>query len=127
MNQYRQGDVLIVEVKSIPKEVKERKQGVLVEGEVTGHAHRIAPNDLTKAKVGFMDEPQRLFVEAIENIRIVHEDHATIELPAGRYELLNICGRSYQRHAVALHTGVSREKGLIKPRRHGLSMWQGLG
>ena len=61
---------------------------VLVEGEVTGHAHRIAPSDLPSTRIGFMDEPRRLFVEAIETIHIVHEEHDTIELPPGRYEVV---------------------------------------
>lgn len=45
MTMYRQGDVLIVRVADLPVStpVKSGKRGVvLAEGEVTGHAHRIA-------------------------------------------------------------------------------------
>ena len=43
---YRQGDVLLKQVKSIPKsalaEHKEKEHIVLAAGEATGHAHTIA-------------------------------------------------------------------------------------
>ena len=46
MNHYRQGDVLAVEVKSIPSRARELPRDkhnriVLAEGEKTGHAHTI--------------------------------------------------------------------------------------
>src|SRR4051812_28327791 len=39
---WRQGDVFIAPVRSVPASSKRRPGGVLVEGEVTGHSHRVA-------------------------------------------------------------------------------------
>lgn len=49
MKIYRQGDVLIRQIKSIPTETTVRKNGILAYGEVTGHAHKV--EELTKAEV----------------------------------------------------------------------------
>lgn len=38
---HRQGDVLFVKVAELPSGLVERKNNVLVEGEATGHAHRL--------------------------------------------------------------------------------------
>ncbi len=68
---YRQGDVLIRRIADLPKQkVAKLTTGILAEGEVTGHAHRI--EDLAAAEVG---------------VRIVHEEHAPITLAAGNYEV----------------------------------------
>ena len=90
LGMYRQGDVLFIQIDQIPKVVTEQKQGVLVEGEVTGHAHRIAPADLPGARIFRSDGngPQRLFVQAISQLHIVHEEHGTIQLPPGQYEVI---------------------------------------
>ncbi len=62
---------------------------MLARGESTGHAHRIAPEDLQagKAKVYFMAEPRRMTVEAFEPVRLLHEEHKPITLPPGVYEV----------------------------------------
>jgi len=39
---YRHGDVLVAKVKTIPGKAVKRPHLVLAEGEMTGHAHRIA-------------------------------------------------------------------------------------
>ena len=38
---YQQGDVLMREVDSIPEGLEVKEDGILAEGEATGHAHRI--------------------------------------------------------------------------------------
>jgi hypothetical protein len=86
---YRQGDILFIEVDGeTPATAKVVTDGVIARGEATNHAHRIATEDLTlsKAKV-FSEGPQRLFVEAYEAARVIHEEHDEIVLPAGRYEV----------------------------------------
>jgi len=86
MNQYRQGDVFITEVNEIPKTAQEQKPQsriVLEYGEVTGHAHAI--NDPTEAKL-FLDGVRK-FLEVCLAASVSHEEHATIALPAGQYEV----------------------------------------
>lgn len=82
---YRQGDVLIRRIKTLPApKGKQRKSGVLAEGEVTGHAHRV--EDLTSAEVLEIENGLYLRVGE-EGVRIVHEEHAPITLAPGNYEV----------------------------------------
>ncbi len=87
MTMFRQGDLLFKQVKSIPKgEWKQRKNGHILEGEVTGHIHRIA--DLEAAEVLECGEGLCLTVTAEGGAAIVHEDHLPITLPVGNYEVI---------------------------------------
>jgi hypothetical protein len=83
----RQGDVLLVRRAAKPRGCapKEREGGsvVLAHGEVTGHMHQMRGPQVTLYRdTGFeyltvKDRPEPL----------VHEEHATIVIPAGDYEL----------------------------------------
>ena len=83
---YRQGDVLIRRIDSLPtKKAVKRTSGVLVEGESTGHAHRVA--ELEKAEV--LEIENGLYLRVGEGgVRIVHEEHGDITLPPGDYEIV---------------------------------------
>ena len=83
---YQQGDVLMHAMDGIPKGAVEigpsEHKGVLAEGEVTGHFHRVAePIQMFRAESGdiFMKAPQR--------IKVTHEEHHTIEVPKGVYKI----------------------------------------
>lgn len=39
---WRQGDIFMAAVDKIPEQAEKLDHGVLAEGEITGHAHRIA-------------------------------------------------------------------------------------
>lgn len=82
MNTYRQGDLLITQVDSIPKGLKERKSLVLVYGEATGHAHR-----LTNGKV-FEGKDNLLYLMLNKGADLVHEEHKTISLKKGKYMVI---------------------------------------
>lgn len=86
---YRQGDVLIRRVDSISKtNPMEREQGrvILAHGEVTGHAHAITDKSVQQYRT------KAPGVTAIEIKRAMamlkHEEHGTIELPRGTYEVI---------------------------------------
>jgi hypothetical protein len=82
---YRQGDVLIRQIESIPTQKStKRVDGVLAYGEVTGHAHQV--EDKSAAEVLEIESGLYLRVGE-EGVRIVHEEHAPITLPAGNYEV----------------------------------------
>ncbi|HZQ21683.1 MAG TPA: hypothetical protein VFA89_02690 [Terriglobales bacterium] len=82
---YRQGDVLLRQIASIPRQAQKRNNGVLVEGEVSGHAHRV--EDATRAEVWEVGDG--LYLRVGKNgVRIVHEEHVPITLPAGDYEVI---------------------------------------
>jgi hypothetical protein len=88
MNQaiYRQGDVLIRRIDRLPKKKPvQRVNGILAYGEVTGHSHQV--EDITKAEVLEIESGLYLRVGE-EGVRIVHEEHNPISLPAGNYEVV---------------------------------------
>jgi len=91
---FRQGDVLLVK-EELPKSWLPvrmsripRDQGrlVLAYGEVTGHAHVIdAPP--TEATLLSGTDNER-FLELVADAPLVHEEHSTINIPAGTYRVV---------------------------------------
>ena len=87
IQQYRQGDVLLEQIPSLPDNLKRgvREEGriIVARGESTGHSHVIAD-----AKVqSFVDSDGNLFLEVAEQTEVVHEEHATLTLPPGVYRI----------------------------------------
>jgi len=82
---YRQGDVLIIPNKKRPKDAQKLDHLKLALGEVTGHSHQIKQGNALLWAVagmpGFLDVKD-------ESVDIVHEEHGTIKLPKGGYEIL---------------------------------------
>ncbi len=85
--QFRHGDLFLEEVQSIPQGAKIKKtKGVLLEGEVTGHAHRLIMKETTDFVT--YEKNGTLFLQVITpTIPLEHEEHKTIEIPAGTYEI----------------------------------------
>jgi len=88
---YRQGDVLLKTTRKSLADAKPvaRDHGrvVLASGEVTGHAHAI---DDTLAEL-FEDKDGTLYlrVEANPGVTLRHEEHATITLMPGIYQVVH--------------------------------------
>lgn len=88
MTVYRQGDVLLRKVRGTGSGTSvERDRGriVLAYGEVTGHAHAIASPD---ADLLQDTETRFLRVLADAGVDLSHEEHGTITLPKGTYEVI---------------------------------------
>lgn len=83
---WRQGDVLIRQVPEIPTgERKPQVDGCLAYGEVTGHAHRVSSLE----DAGLFHVGEGMFLSVGENgVSIIHEEHDTIKLPAGNFEIV---------------------------------------
>ena len=81
---WRQGDVFIELATRVPAGARHVGHGVLVEGEVTGHSHRL--EDLDAAEVFRKDDDLFLRVVA-DATRIVHEEHGPITLQRGVYRV----------------------------------------
>ncbi|MGC5341737.1 hypothetical protein PZB75_27980 [Streptomyces sp. AM 4-1-1] len=92
---YRQGDVLIMalEESAVPAHVVDapgeprdgRGRLVLALGEVTGHAHAIpGPGGLTREA----GPSGPMLLHLPEGGRVVHEEHASIALPAGWFRVV---------------------------------------
>lgn len=91
MKMYRQGDVMIREVSSLPanaKAVKNRGRIVLAHGEVTGHAHAIAVRDAKEFTMQDAAGVVKRFLHVASCATVKHEEHAPIALPAGIYEIV---------------------------------------
>ena len=86
MTTYRQGDVLLVRVGSIPEGAKARDRNgplVLAHGEATGHAHTIA-----EPTARLLDHEQATYLEVADALAMLtHQEHAAIAIPAGVYEV----------------------------------------
>ena len=98
---YRQGDVLIIPVRSIPEACKEMKlengRVVLAHGEVTGHAHAIGRREA----VMFRDSVggAGTFIKVGDKgAQVKHEEHSTIALAPGNYEIVR--QREYSPEAI---------------------------
>lgn len=95
--QYRQGDVLLKQVESIPEldgskicslegeEVEDTL--ILALGESTGHAHAIR-NVNGNAFLGKARNENKFFLIVLSDVDLTHEEHAKITLPAGKYEFI---------------------------------------
>jgi hypothetical protein len=85
MKTYRQGDVSILAVESVPKQARKvRGELILARGEVTGHAHRIIEGKafLYQLASGL------LYLRVLsEFAKLYHEEHEDIQLPKGDYEI----------------------------------------
>jgi hypothetical protein len=83
---YRQGDVLFRRIAALPEgSRKVRKNGHILEGEKTGHIHRV--RELDRADV--LEINEGLYLNVTEaGVSIVHEDHKTLELPPGDFEIV---------------------------------------
>jgi hypothetical protein len=81
---WRQGDVFLAPVRSVPAAAKARPGGVLVEGELTGHSHRVAD----PRTADLLEAGDDLFLRVLaEAATIVHQEHGPITLPRGTYRV----------------------------------------
>ena len=98
---FRQGDVLIVPISALPDnlELVEREQGrvVLAHGEVTGHAHAIKDRH-----AALFRDPKlaAIFMHVSGNfpVALEHEEHDTVNVPPGDYEIIR--QREYSPQAI---------------------------
>jgi hypothetical protein len=83
MQQYRQGDLLFVKQKALPADLKPRATRVIVEGETTGHAHRLATGTVLDAPNG------KIWLDAPMIAEVVHEEHQAIVLDVGPWLVIH--------------------------------------
>lgn len=97
---YRQGDVLLVRVSSLPDGVKPKARDkgriVIAYGEATGHAHAISA---PWAKC-FEALNGDTYVELAQEADLLHEEHATITVEPGVWRY--VAQREYAPDAIRL-------------------------
>lgn len=88
----RQGDVILVEVKTTetePKLVEPGQRVILAHGEVTGHTHALtldAPAKIAPTKPVF-DAAAERYIQLVSEATLTHEEHHAAILKAGKYEI----------------------------------------
>jgi len=87
----RQGDVLLVPVEQVPAEARKHdaRRIVLAEGEVTGHHHVLEGDKLEELLLpGDIAEIEQRFVRVLdEAASLTHDEHSTLDVPPGDYEV----------------------------------------
>jgi hypothetical protein len=79
---YRQGDVLFIRIEAMPEEdLTPKGDNVIVEGETTGHAHRLTVGQI------LVDTKTTMYLACQTMSQVVHEEHLTIDLPPGLYRV----------------------------------------
>lgn len=90
MLKYRQGDIALVSIDKLPEGLVQvpRMRGriVVAEGEVTGHAHVLEGGAALFLATDLEDLENR-FLEVAEECELVHDEHNTITVPPGIYEV----------------------------------------
>jgi hypothetical protein len=89
-NIYRHGDLSFHQIDKLPEDLKEVEQNgsfVLALGEHTGHKHVITV-PRKKMRI-FQDFEGKYILEIKEEASISHEEHSTIILIPGLYEMRN--------------------------------------
>jgi hypothetical protein len=98
---YRQGDVLVIPVKALPKGLvaveRENGRAVLAHGEATGHAHAIKDD-----RAALFSDPKLaaifMYVSGDSSVALEHDEHSTVLVPPGNY--LVIRQREYSPEAI---------------------------
>jgi hypothetical protein len=89
---YRQGDVLLIPTDTVPKKTRSvpRENGrlVLAHGEMTGHHHSFAP-EIDDVELVTVEGALELYllVHGTESVPLTHQEHDTIHLAPGTYEV----------------------------------------
>lgn len=78
----RHGDLLLKPIKQIGKGMKKSNDMVLAYGELTGHHHRLE-GDVEVYRLG---EQTQVLVKG--KTELTHQEHKTIQIPEGIYELV---------------------------------------
>jgi len=80
----RQGDIWFEAVDKIPsKGLKKKTDTVFAAGEVTGHHHRLT-TDISDCE-SYVDEQGDIYIRSHKEMKVGHEEHNTITLPANTW------------------------------------------
>ena len=89
----QQGDVLLHKLDDFKADPNAKqvapKNGklVLAEGEATGHAHPITLDNESDVKLYTIGEILTLTVESTAGTELDHQEHSTVNIPAGSYRV----------------------------------------
>ena len=84
----RHGDLRLkkLEINTVPSDTKKLGGNIIAEGEKTGHNHKLVGSvQLYANKVG----TDVKYIEVLEDTKLVHQEHDTIPMEKGIYELIH--------------------------------------
>ncbi len=85
---WRQGDILIQRVESIPSPARKLKRPILASGDSTGHRHQVEDRRTARLLSVGQGRAAQLFLEVeADEASVVHPEHDTITLPRGVYRV----------------------------------------
>jgi hypothetical protein len=91
MSVIRQGDVILVSVKAIPKDAVEQEikgnKVVLALGEATGHHHRFEFMDTSHNVKLYVAHGGERYIHVTAPASLLHEEHSTANVPVGKWFL----------------------------------------
>ena len=83
---YRQGDIMLKKIKKIPSKAEKKETDIVLEGEATGHAHRIVNGSIFE--VQHWNESEVYIDATSKECKLIHDEHNTIDLEPGYYEMV---------------------------------------
>jgi hypothetical protein len=85
---YRQGDLLIIEANNVPEEAVKLNTLNILGSSVTGHVHKLTKNSsVVYSHTPTWDRRGNFYLIIKEPDKLVHEEHKSIDLPVGVYEV----------------------------------------
>lgn len=84
---YRQGDLLFIKVDNLPNGLLLKNDKHILNSSVTGHNHSILKGKVYINENPTWNEQGNFYLELLEDDELVHQEHKTIELPEGIYEV----------------------------------------
>lgn len=107
MHYYQQGDCLLKKIDSLPDGLSKTDDLVLQHGEVTNHKHRFDSNMTVQVYLGKSGDlnagetimpGRQKFVVVKDTAYLLHEEHKTIKVPPGIYEMDLVREYDYDKH-----------------------------
>jgi len=88
---YRHGDLLITQINAIPEDTVQIHEKIIAEGEISGHKHKLVGSAQVHIRPSFLNDPindnSEIWFNAFDEIKIIHEEHKTLEIPKGVYKV----------------------------------------
>jgi hypothetical protein len=90
---WRQGEVFIAAIDTIPGDGIRRPGWVLAEGEATGHSHQLERSGATER----LERGETLYLRVLaESATVIDQQHRSITLPRGLYRVWKPRAYSYE-------------------------------
>jgi hypothetical protein len=81
--QFRQGDLLFVEVTEVPTSARRLPHTIVAEGELSGHLHEVIGEG-----VALYEDGDVKFLQVLDKASVIHPEHGTTFLNHGVYQVI---------------------------------------